>query len=504
MYSNRFRFAVFFLLIVVASSWFVLPSIVPAADMPLLKESTFNFGSFIKNENYLPASIVFSPDLKRMSYVVNLGKKYAVGENGKNGPLFDAVAKGTPLFSRNSVHSAYIGQRGDKWMAVLDGVIGSAYEAIVSPIFSYDSSHFAFIAQKKKNHQCVVVDGTEGESFEVVNQLSLHYSADSKRYVYVGIKDKKMAVVVDGKKGGMYDDISIPIFSPDSKHIAYGARKGSKFVIVEDDRETTSSYDRISILTFSADSRKLAYTAQDGKEWFMVIDGKKHKSYDEVGIATFSPDSVHVSYLALDGKKMFMVTDGKKGPVFDDIKVFGFSPDSAHYCYTAQKGKKWYAVYDDKPGPAYDLVSDPTFSPDSKHLNYVAQKGVQFLVVLDGKEGQLYTFLKIPTLFSPDSLHLAYQAMKGGVWMVVVDGKEGLPYVEVTNLVWSPNSEHFAYIAQWINRWLLVVDDRQALQNFGGFFRNSTLNFITPTKIQTLAIQNPPGLNIVRYEVGLQ
>jgi hypothetical protein len=75
--------------------------------------------------------------------------------------------------------------------------------------------------------------------------------------------------------------------------------------------------------------------------------------------------------------------------------------------------------------------------------------------------------------------------------------------MEITHPVWSPHSKHIAYMVQRMNRWLVVVDGKPVNTSFVGFFKDTTLHFIKLTKIQTLAVQDSPGLNIVRYDVNL-
>ena len=51
-------------------------------------------------------------------------------------------------------------------------------------------------------------------------------------------------MVVDGKAGVRYDTILFPFYSPDSRHLAYGAQKGGKWLIVKDGAEG-ALYDKI-------------------------------------------------------------------------------------------------------------------------------------------------------------------------------------------------------------------------------------------------------------------
>ncbi|HUV03977.1 MAG TPA: hypothetical protein VMX94_02590 [Armatimonadota bacterium] len=79
-------------------------------------------------------------------------------------------------------------------------------------------------------------------------------------------------VVVDGAEGKEYDGTSIPIFSPDSNHIAYEARRGHKWLVVVD-RAEGKEYDHVESPVFSSDSKRIAYRAKRGDKWLVVVDG---------------------------------------------------------------------------------------------------------------------------------------------------------------------------------------------------------------------------------------
>ncbi len=87
--------------------------------------------------------------------------------------------------------------------------------------------------------------------------------------------------------------------SPDSKHVAYVARRGGKQLVVVDGVEG-KEYDRIGqgTLVFSPDSKRVAYGARRGDKQLVVVDGVEGKEYDGIGQGTlvFSPDSKRVAY----------------------------------------------------------------------------------------------------------------------------------------------------------------------------------------------------------------
>ena len=93
---------------------------------------------------------VFSPDGKRVAYGRKQGGKWLVVVDGKPGPAYDGIGRGTLIFSPDSKHVAYGAQQGDKWLVVVDGKPGPTYDGIPngSPVFSPDSQHVAYGAQQ--------------------------------------------------------------------------------------------------------------------------------------------------------------------------------------------------------------------------------------------------------------------------------------------------------------------------------------------------------------------
>jgi hypothetical protein len=52
-------------------------------------------------------------------------------------------------------------------------------------------------------------------------------------------------MAIDGKEGKAYDGVSIPAFSPDSKHLAYAALSGGAWFIVVDGEEASNRFEAI-------------------------------------------------------------------------------------------------------------------------------------------------------------------------------------------------------------------------------------------------------------------
>jgi hypothetical protein len=348
---------------------------------------------------------------------------------------------------------------------------------------------------------------------------SLTASPDAKRFAYEASAGYKQWVVVDGKKGKEYCKVGDnyhyrPIFSPDSKRLAYQATIessvekmcGEKMCIVVDGKEG-KEYDAVEWPVFSPDSKRIGYIAIAGGKVegrlilggkkFIVVDGNEEKQYDRVLLPVFSPDSKRLAYCAsVEREEGFprtredlVVVDGKEVSVYQnaDINIPVFSPDSKRVAYSVDNrepqtnAEQGFVVLDGVPGKAYNRVGWwPVFSPDSNHIAYRAGIGKiiapfhpvketfsKEFIVLDGKEQTLYDSVCGPLVFSPDGKRLAYAACGERGWFIVVDGKEG-KRCDITVLglycVFSPDSRRLAYKASAGEKKSVVVDEVEGKQ----------------------------------------
>jgi len=141
--------------------------------------------------------------------------------------------------------------------------------------------------------ECVWVDGRLGPEYDRIWRDSIVFSPDGKRMAYRARKDEKELVSVGGAEGSGYDEVTDPVFSPDSKHVAYCA-------------------------------------CSEGDKACVVVDGVEGPEYDWMwsDSIVFSPDGKHVAYLAardmsddtgFPGSKKLAVVDGVEGPEYDGI-----------------------------------------------------------------------------------------------------------------------------------------------------------------------------------------
>ncbi len=408
-------------------------------------------------------------------------------------------------------HYGYVIEEQGKKRAVIDGIVGPAYDDIHAeigedawrgPRFSPDGCHVAYPA-KRGGKALLVIDGQETPTYDLVCPLSL--STNEQWLTYVGVRDKQFTLVMgrdkqwqlpatvrrstssrDGKRiaweiqegercrlvvngvpGPAYDRISSVVFSQDGKRLAYAARKAGKWQVVIDGKEALPLIAEpkfLLFLVFSPDGKRLVYTIIDGEHQHFAEGGAVGPAYNMVFGKRFSSDGKHVLYFAKSAEGECVVLDNIAGRTYPDIHGAYLSPDGKHIAYIAAKNEQQLMVVDGREGTGYERINSPKFSPDSQRVAYVAQTEGQAIVVEDGRgEGPVFEKIGYDTpVFSPDSRHMAYRAMRNGKWFVVLDGVVGPAWDSVPPyaLKFASTSRRFAYVARRGKRSLVVADGK--------------------------------------------
>jgi len=383
------------------------------------------------------ASIRMTRDYRNIAIAGNSGSRMAAFLNGVAGPNYDRIQTVPPVLSADGKHMAYAATKSGSWFVVVDGKEYGPYTLLpmyggfpyggARPIpwqdtprrpivFSPDSKHFAFVANKGQtnspNPLCVVVaDGKEmPQPAQIDMTLGLQFSphGDHLLWVVLGNGMNGRSVVVDGIPGPGYSGIYEPQFSDDGHHLAYTAQRlmpqgGSQIVEVFDGKEGPAmdlvgenSYGKGVLV--SRDGGHLAYPAyRKGTGGFQsqthvaVIDGKVIPDANRVWM---SPDGKTIAYESiptggnLNGTRAILVVNGKPGLEYTAIEDVRFAPD-AHVIYTvlAANGKHFLVDGEKEFGP-YDSVDSTSvrFSSDGKHWAFASSADGRGFATFDGRK----------------------------------------------------------------------------------------------------------------------
>jgi len=135
--------------------------------------------------------------------------------------------------SQDELHIAWAQlKENGKVVVVTDGKVDSTeYDAIGFILFSPDGKRVAFTAEVDSKW-FMVVDGKAVLDFDDISLSCITFSPDNKHLAYVAIDNNNLkCFVLDGKEGTKYNGVNKPIFSKDSKHIAYSVMKGKKRLV---------------------------------------------------------------------------------------------------------------------------------------------------------------------------------------------------------------------------------------------------------------------------------
>jgi hypothetical protein len=207
------------------------------------------------------------------------------------------------VFSPDSRRAAYVANRGRNWLVVVNGIEGQEFDGCWGISFSPDSRRVAYVADRGRNGS-VVVDGVRDREYDEIGKSSLIFSPDSRRVAYAANRGRNWLVVVDGAEGKEYDALGQGNFAVlDSRREAYATlRANPEMVALEDIIEANRPL-------FSPDSRRIAYWARRGNKWLVVVDGLEGRQYDGFlrgsNVVFDGPRSLHA--LAVLGSEVLRV-----------------------------------------------------------------------------------------------------------------------------------------------------------------------------------------------------
>jgi hypothetical protein len=283
----------------------------------------------------------YSRDGKRLAFLVKRQKKWIAVVDGKEfGPELDDFWPSAWGFSRDGSRFYVAGLLKRNWMYLVDGVQGPEFEVISYISFTNNGKHYAYggaIAKlgfkKQKTFGSVVLDGQASGSYEG-SGLSGAWTAlaGSTEYMAGGIRD----LIPD------FHGISTPQFSPEEKLI-YAARREKGDVAVFVGTEAGPGFDEIlSPVVFSAESGHFAYVARRGDEFVPVRDNhpgpgftpSKHGATG-VGWIAFAGNGEHLAFETISGGNLFkgggtaralrsVVIDGARAKEYDAFGLLHF------------------------------------------------------------------------------------------------------------------------------------------------------------------------------------
>lgn len=368
-----------------------------------------------------PAQVTTTSDQARYAFIAPHDWKFKAVIDGREDPPVEWIVGPTITFSADGKHTAYVARDRRGARVVRNGQPGPRYESIES----WQLSPAGALAYVSRNGRDMIPVAPSGP-LPPAPRARLAALTDASTAFVLG-NDAGERILLDGKEQPLYDQVADVVLA--GAHHAYKARRGGKWLIGHDGKESRA-YDDVSPPQLSPDGTRLAFAALREKQHLLVVDGVESRPYEygELLPPRFSPDGKRTLATATRAGKTVVLIDGIETADHPWVHAEhrSFSSDSKRTAYLAgAAGGGVTLVVDGRPGPTFDSIESPTFSPDSKHIAFFAQRAGRWSLVKDATETPL-TGTPDRLSFSPGGRHLAWlEQTRDGLFLVTPTGRHG-------------------------------------------------------------------------------
>jgi Tol biopolymer transport system component len=348
-------------------------------------------------------TLILSPDGQRVAYGAKNGDtSYVVVDAAEKGPFAD---RGRIAFSPDSKHVGYDAKIGNKWYMYVDNIKNDgALQYFDRSVFSSDSSKVTYleVADVSGVYRLITSDLKFKQNM-ILTIADTAYSVNAERTAVAAVEKKQTKWNVISfdydhpdkiMTGESYDDIKQLTFSETGKSLAYiGVKDGKSYLVLDGKRELLPEGEYPWPFVIRPDNKSVGIfiVHSKGKMTSAFLHhafapaGKQNKTYKEGAQLTYSSDGTHHAYVAILNERFTIVVDGKEGPFFDRVVTPHFSPDGKFLVYRARQDNKRFVVIADLSGkivkqlPSYERVFDTTFTPDGASVAYGVKDGKQIM-----------------------------------------------------------------------------------------------------------------------------
>jgi hypothetical protein len=229
---------------------------------------------------YTSESMVLSPDKKSYACFAQGDGKTRLVLNGTFAPVSYPYCFNPPIFSPDSAHVAYAAQKENKkWVVVCDGVESAEFDFVGNITFGPDGKTLGFTASSyadvNKDQNFIVVGNKPGAHFNSVQGLA--FSPDGQHHAYLATTQgpagaNTYAAILDEVPGPVCESIDLPLTFTRDGVLLYKANRDGESVVIVGSQTLPLKDPPLTPLIFNAVRTQAGYVVQSGNEiWWRTL-----------------------------------------------------------------------------------------------------------------------------------------------------------------------------------------------------------------------------------------
>jgi hypothetical protein len=312
--------------------------------------------------------ITFSPAGSRVAFRAFKDGKQFVVVNDQKGPEYDEVQN--PGFAPDGETVFYKARRGNQWRVVWGDRVSEDYDRIDGAAIGGDG-RLAFSARRGPDQFLILEGRPAGREYGFADWPV--FSPDSKHLAFRSCVENRWNMILDGKKLGDHDEVAWAAFGPDSR-FRYLARTGETWHVLGGENRIAVAGKAPEFLTLG--QTKFAYKS-GGRVFLDDIPGEEYDQIRGWTIA-FSPGGDRLAYAAEQRGRWFVVVGEKRFSAGDDVMDVVWSADGRAVAYSGREGKKHYVSVAGQRYGEFDWAERVAFSADRSKVGVGAVIGREF------------------------------------------------------------------------------------------------------------------------------